>query len=242
MKIAPEPLPPATITDQLVEEIGREIIRGDLPPGTRVTEATLVERFQVSRAPLREALGRLEERQLLVRSPYKGFTVVRLTEETIRELYEIRAGLEAIACRRAVSRITADNIAELTDILRAERVRLEAVEAGEAPPPDAIRDFHHKIVEISESHELLRLLSSEIWRHLRANNDRLPYQARRVRKAHDEHTRVLEALAERDGPLAAMLMERHVVVSGQAAIDASQKVEADRSALGPPAPQHGANA
>ena len=58
----------APASDRLVERIGDCIFSGEFPPGAKLTEVELAKRFGVSRAPLREALFRLEERQLIERA------------------------------------------------------------------------------------------------------------------------------------------------------------------------------
>lgn len=66
------------------------IVKGELPPGEKIREIDLCERFQLTRGPLREAIGRLESRGLLVRRPHAGVTVV-----TINALADVLADMEA---------------------------------------------------------------------------------------------------------------------------------------------------
>ena len=52
-----------TLADQAYEALASSIISGELPPGMRMLEVELAERFGMSRGPLREAMRRLEERR-----------------------------------------------------------------------------------------------------------------------------------------------------------------------------------
>src|SRR5690349_14050541 len=91
---------------KLLESLGARIISGEMPPGTKLTEASLARQLGVSRAPLREALLKLEERQLIERVPFSGMRVAVLSPNTIFELFEIREVLEGLACRKAAGVIT----------------------------------------------------------------------------------------------------------------------------------------
>jgi DNA-binding GntR family transcriptional regulator len=87
-------------SERLLALIGAGIISGDLAPGEKLTEIGLSKRYGVSRAPLREALLRLEERQLIERMPFSGTRVASPSLRTLGELYEVRAVLEGLAARR----------------------------------------------------------------------------------------------------------------------------------------------
>ena len=86
-------------SERLLALIGAGIISGDLAPGEKLTEIGLSKRYGVSRAPLREALLRLEERQLIVRMPFSGTRVASPSLRTLGELYEVRA-----VCSRVLRR------------------------------------------------------------------------------------------------------------------------------------------
>src|SRR5262249_47640047 len=115
-------------SDRLFSLIRSGIISGDLAPGEKLTEASLAKRYGVSRAPLREALLRLEERQLIERVPFSGMRVASPSLRMLRELYEVRAVLEGLAARRAAALATPRDIAELRAAV-ADRAR-EIRDAG----------------------------------------------------------------------------------------------------------------
>jgi len=201
----------APLSDQIVQIISDAVISGEFAEGERLREAELATRFGVSRAPLREAMRLLEERRLIERLPYAGVRVVPLTARMVSELYEIRAALEAIVCRRAAARITDTQIEELETMLEDERSLLPLIEHGEQSRPLPIRDFHARLAEIADNSELQSLLATDLWRRARGYYRRVwPDLADRTRIAHAEHSAVLDALRQRDGELAALLMRRHI--------------------------------
>ena len=200
-------------SERVLERIGQSILTGEFAPGSRLTETDLAQRFGVSRAPLREALLRLEERQLIERVPFSGMRVAPLGPRTIDELYEIREVLEGLACRRAAEIITPEQVDQLRAILSQRASVLRESRGTDVRRQPTIHDFHKMIAAISGNRALERLLNGEIWNYLRAQYRRFARSHERVDVGHAEHMRIVEALEARDGDLAELLMRRHVVAS-----------------------------
>ena len=91
--------PPATIPYMLYEQVRQMIIDGTLAPGQPLREQELERRFGTSRSPIREALRLLELSGLATHVQRRGFRVVLYSEREIRQLYLLRAELEAYAIR-----------------------------------------------------------------------------------------------------------------------------------------------
>lgn len=89
------------MSDQLTELLRQRIFRRTLRPGERLVESNLCDELQVSRAPLREALLRLEREGLVETRPHRGAVVVEVSEEDEAGIAELRIALESIALRRA---------------------------------------------------------------------------------------------------------------------------------------------
>jgi DNA-binding GntR family transcriptional regulator len=203
------------LSGQLLDRITRSILTGEFPPGLRLTEADLAERYNVSRAPLREALLRLEERQLIERIPFSGMRVFRASTRMLTELYDIREALEGLAARRAAQVITATHVEELRAGLKERHAQRARLRAQDLPQP-TIGDIHHRIAELSGNRELLRMLGQEIWQLHRANYERFVRSPERQAIGAIEHERILDALEAHDSELAEMLMRRHIQSSRRA--------------------------
>ena len=200
-------------SNRLFEQIRMRILTGELAAGAKVTEAELAQRYGVNRAPLREALLRLEERRLIERVPFSGTRVFQPSTQMLYELYEVREVLEGLACRKVAEKITPDEIEELQRIVDESSIRLAQMDEEALKLLPAIRDIHTRIAEISGNQELQRILNGEIWHYLRGNH-------RRWVKSYDkrvvggrEHVRIVEAIRARDGELAEFLMRRHIRAS-----------------------------
>ncbi|WP_347756128.1 GntR family transcriptional regulator [Agrococcus sp. ProA11] len=91
----------APLREEAVAEIRASIVRGELAPGSRVTEKAIEQRLGVSRTVVREALRQLESERLIRIQPGSGPVVAELSADEARQLYEVRAALEATAARLA---------------------------------------------------------------------------------------------------------------------------------------------
>src|SRR6185369_11991351 len=80
------------------------IVGGELRPGQRIAELSLVERIGVSRTPIRMALVRLQEEGLLEALPGGGFVVKDFSEDDIHDAIELRGTIEGLAARLAAER------------------------------------------------------------------------------------------------------------------------------------------
>jgi DNA-binding GntR family transcriptional regulator len=107
-----------TITDALVDQLRVEIQSGQIAPGSRLRQAEVAARFNVSTTPVREAFAALEREGLLVGSAHRGVTVFHPTVQDLKETYEIRIPLEALATEKGVENMGAEDVADLARILR----------------------------------------------------------------------------------------------------------------------------
>src|SRR5262245_43090553 len=87
--------------EYILEHLRSGVLQGLYAPGQRLIEADLTQELRVSRGPLREAFRRLSAEGLLEIVPHRGAMVRRLTLREMRELFQIRLGLEMLAARLA---------------------------------------------------------------------------------------------------------------------------------------------
>ncbi len=92
-----------SLGDRIADDLRIRIISGALKPGTHLVEGILAEEYDVSRAPVREALQRLMVERLVEDGRRRGVFVVGLTAKDIDELYSLRLALELLAFERAVA-------------------------------------------------------------------------------------------------------------------------------------------
>lgn len=95
-----------SLTRLVAESIEELMLTGELPPGHKLNEIALAQRFGISRGPLREALRLLEETGLIRQEKNRGAHVRVIPLSEAADLYDVRAGLDATAGRLLAERIT----------------------------------------------------------------------------------------------------------------------------------------
>jgi DNA-binding GntR family transcriptional regulator len=196
---------PSTRSEAVANELRRLIQSGELGPGTRLRQADIAERFMVSTTPVREAFASLARDGLVRQDAHRGAVVSSPSSDELRETYEIRGVLEALAARLATSNLTADDLGSLEEIAYGMR--------GAAPEDyvELNRSLHRRIYaaagrpRLLEIIEQLRELSAN---HLAATMERLG-PAYRVR-VQAEHEAIIHALALKDAELVSRLIGDHV--------------------------------
>ena len=101
-----DPLP--NLIDQVYARILEAITDRSLPPGHRIRQNELAEKLGVSRQPVSHALHLLHRQGLVAESGRRGFEVTRLDPERIRQLYEVRGAIDALAAKLAAGRAKSD--------------------------------------------------------------------------------------------------------------------------------------
>src|SRR5437773_9356166 len=89
------------LTQTVFEKLRGDILHGKLPPGYVIRQDEITARYGVSRTPVREALQRLQAEGLVTFLPLRKVVVSTIPVKRIRQIYEIRARLEAFAAELA---------------------------------------------------------------------------------------------------------------------------------------------
>ncbi|MBE3599575.1 MAG: GntR family transcriptional regulator [Limnochordaceae bacterium] len=193
---------------ELVFEALREaIISGALPPGERLMEVQLADELGVSRTPVREAIRKLEHDGFVVMIPRKGAYVADISLKDVAEIFDVRKALEALAAQLAAERASDE------DLERTERVLVEydaCINQGDITRLIEVDTrFHEAIYQMagnSRLKQMLSLLSEQVMRYRTMTLSHGP----RMRRALEEHRRIVEAIAARDGEKASRLARDHI--------------------------------
>lgn len=205
----------APLREQAVEEIRTAIMRGELAPGSRITEKAVEQRLGVSRTVVREALRQLESERLIRMEPGSGPVVTQLTRDEARQLYEVRAALEATAARLA---------ARHGDEASIRALETAFSQIGEEPPASleamlAVKnDFYAALIAASRNHIIGEQLANVQARisQLRAVTLSSPNRHAQMRA---ELGAVVAAIARGDADAAYDLSVVHVMAASAIALE-----------------------
>lgn len=198
-----------TTVDEMVRALADDIVKGLLPPGEKLDEPKMAERFGVSRTPVREALGQLCAMGLAKRRPNRGCVVATITDRRLTEMFEAMAELESACARLAAQRMSAGERKALSDL---HQHSAELVRAGAQEDYSAFNmQFHGLIYEGCHSSYLADLVSST--RNRLAPFRRAQFHVLgRLRKSWDEHDAIVTAILRGEAETAAQAARSHVIV------------------------------
>lgn len=205
-----------TLKANVTEILRQSIIDGSLAPGTEFNQAQLAEQLGVSRGPIREALGQLEQEGLVESTPYKVVMVTRLTHRYVEELYSVRGALEALAIERAIPRLTDEDIDQLNEIIEDMRQAATAQDPVRLVELDLA--FHETILLAADHHLALRL-----WKLQEVGVRRCLHIRHEIYTFLDEvvgsHPTLVTALTERNRDLALQILHEHIAESASNILD-----------------------
>lgn len=195
-----------TAQDTVLSHLREDIVTGVLAPGDQLVQESLAERYGVSRVPLREALKTLESEGQLVYYPHRGYFVVELSTDDLREVYHLRALLEDAALRAAVPTLDEQDLADIADL--AAEIDQAAADGDVRAMTDANRRFHFAMYDAAGMPRLSRLLR-QLWEATDAYRA-LYYQGQdNRRRVTDEHAQMVDALRAGDTDRVVALHDEH---------------------------------
>jgi DNA-binding GntR family transcriptional regulator len=196
---------PPTVALQVAERLRAEIVAGELPAGSRLRQVEIARRYGVSTTPVREALAALQQEGLVRLHPQRGAVVFVPDVDDLREHYEIRAALEALAAAKAAERFEPEWAAPLRAYLGEMR---------EAPPAARYialnQRFHTELYAHSGCPKLTHMIAglrdaSSSYLHIYRAAEDFP-----VARLDAEHNEILAACLARDPDRAARAVREHL--------------------------------
>jgi DNA-binding GntR family transcriptional regulator len=216
-----------TLRDNVVSLLREAIVKGTLPAGIELNQAHVAERLGISRGPLREALGQLEQENLIRTVPYKGSVVTSLTPTYLSELYSLRKALEQFAVEQLLTPSSLDTHDDTSDnidaILQSTTQKLRNVvddmhDAALEQDNDWLVEldlsFHRIIIE-APGHNLLK----HTWSPLEMGVKRCLYTRHKIYRSLDQvignHPDIIEALEAKQLDAGKALLHDHIIEAGK---------------------------
>jgi DNA-binding GntR family transcriptional regulator len=152
------------LRDKICDVLKAWILDGTLKPGEHIKEVPLARKLEVSRAPLREALWLLARQGLVQIRAHHGAYVAQLSEQDIREIFEIRETLETRAALKIRARLTPQITATLKEALAGLEAACRARDIHTFSAADL--KFHKTLWELGGNrhvHDILHDLSTRFF-------------------------------------------------------------------------------
>lgn len=208
LKIAADTARPDDEIDEegIVDRIYEAIIEQRLPPGTKLSEASLCDVFGVGRMRVRRSLLLLASRGVVDLQSNRGAYVARPTMSQALQVFEARRTIEPNVARLAARRATESDIRGL-----AGHIETEADARRQGDRHLAIRlsgQFHVMLARVARNEVMERMVKELVTRTSLIIG---MYGAPGTRNCHDdEHGEILQALRNMNSDVAASLMDQHL--------------------------------
>lgn len=190
----------------------------EFKPGERLNEAELAERLGVSRTPVREALMTLAYEGFLEQAG-RGYVRRKFDVQEMKDLYELRLGIERECCAYAAKRATDEQIEALAVYLDHSR----SIPA-DTPVTELVRldeGFHQRLAQMTGNGEMERMMT---WMNRRIRFMRwISMEGGRRDATQKQHTALLDALRRRDEQAMMALMGSHISLRQDQIVDAVTK-------------------
>ena len=195
-----------SLADQIFDKLENDILVGEYRKGEVLTELKLSETLGVSRTPIREALRRLEQENIITMST-KGAVVIGISPEDIEAIYEMRVRIEGYAARCAAMKASDEEIKALFDIVELQEFYIHKEDAQRIMECDS--RFHRMLYKMSGSVPIYTTLSElhkKIIKFRRVSVE----MSERAKRSNEEHRAIYEAIASRNGELVEALTVKHI--------------------------------
>ncbi|MCF7701770.1 GntR family transcriptional regulator [Loktanella sp. M215] len=191
---------------QLIRLLRNRIVRGELAPGTRLSEAEIATVYGVSRQPVREAFIRLADAALIEVRPQRGSYVSRIDISAVISTQFVREAVEADIVRRVAAHATPADVVGLEAMLAAQA---ETTNSDDPQPFMAADEvFHRQLAEIAGQKD-----GWEYLQPLKTQMDRVRYLSARSfpRTALvNQHSEIVDAIRQGNPDEAEQRMRRHL--------------------------------
>lgn len=195
-----------SLADCVFEKLENEILSGKYAYGELLTEVRLSEELQVSRTPVREAIRRLEQENILLVTG-KGIVVQGITKEDIRDILEVRLRIEGIAARYAAQRMDEQQKTALQEAVELQDFYVSRADSEHVQWQD--HEFHELIYAGSGS---ITLQSTLVPLHRKAQKYRRASVENKQRAVQSvaEHHAICEAILAGNADEAEQRMVEHI--------------------------------
>jgi DNA-binding GntR family transcriptional regulator len=188
-------IPRAALHEQAATRLRQMLVENRIPPGAKLNERELAEVLQVSRTPLREAIKMLAAEGLVELLPNRGAIAVALTEEDVRNTFEVMAGLEALSGELAARRITD---AEVAEIQAMHFEMMATYTRRDLSGYYRLNSRIHDAINAAAKNPVLTVTYNQVNARLQALRFRSNQDGEKWQRAVDEHEQMIGALAARD--------------------------------------------
>ncbi len=195
-----------SLAEQVFQQMEGDILSGKYEKGMLLTETALSKELNVSRTPIREAIRRLEQENLVKETP-KGHIVCGITYEDICDIYDIRLKIEGTATAMCAKNINSEALEKLREIIELQEFYTLK---GEAEKIKSVDSQFHEIIYLNCGSEIYTSILLSLHKKVQLSRKASVSVSERAHMAVKEHREIYSALVSRDASLSEALAIKHI--------------------------------
>ena len=200
------------LADNLRDQLEEDILVGHFKPGDRLDEASLCERFGVSRTPIRETLAQLASSGLVELRPRRGAFVREVSIRELLEMFDVMAELESMCVRLAARRM---NRAQHAKLIAAHEACQQATVSDDADAYYYCNQVFHQVIYDACGNGFLCRQTEQLRNRLKPYRRMQLHVPHRVAASLREHQVIVDALLASDEAAASEAIRAHVIIQGE---------------------------
>jgi DNA-binding GntR family transcriptional regulator len=176
----------------------KEIVTGKFFPGQRLIERELIEKYGMSKTPIREALYKLEENGVVTYELNKGFSIVKVSRCDVEEIYELREVLEGLAVKKVAGKLDL-TLTQDEDIIKNFRLSEECIKNNDIQKYSILdMEFHNLLADMSGNGRLKSMLNKLYYQAKLLLSTSLFLPERGISISFNEHKDIAKAISNKD--------------------------------------------
>lgn len=176
----------------------KEIVTGKFFPGQRLIERELIEKYGMSKTPIREALYKLEENGVVTYELNKGFSIVKVSRCDVEEIYELREVLEGLAVKKVAGKLDL-TLTQDEDIIKNFKLSEECLKNNDIQKYSILdMEFHNLLADMSGNGRLKSMLNKLYYQARLLLSTSLFLPGRGISISFNEHKDIAKAISNKD--------------------------------------------
>lgn len=195
-------------TEKIYKKLLVDILKGRFYQGQRLIEKELIDLYEISKTPLREALIRLEKVGLVQKNINRGFLVKRILRKDAEEIYDLREIADGFSVRKITKNITKEKIQEIKKIIHDMELCVRDKKTDKYIEHD--KYFHTILNKLCENRRLIEIMQNLNYQISMLLKTSIKLPERGINISFNEHREIFEAILGKDPIKAEEIARNHI--------------------------------
>ena len=204
-------------TEIIYKKLLDDILKGGFYQGQRLIEKELIDRYKISKTPLREALTRLERVGLVQRNINRGFLVKRILRKDAEEIYELREIIDGFSVRKITENITEEKIQKIEKIIHDMELCIRDKKTDKYIKDD--KYFHTVLNKLSGNKRLIEIMQNLNYQISILLKTSIKLPERGINASFSEHKMIFKAILNKNSIKAEDVAKKHIRKTKKAVLE-----------------------